>query len=192
MPPPAPSASTADAFDLDALVPAFVAALLAGVGDRPARLAAMLGARGPVIAGLVVGHALAIALSVAGSYVIAPLLAPNARALVLAIALLLAGVGGLLPRKVTDVSGSAFLAAAAGSFVTGDATAFLAFALAVAGSVPVLAGVGALAGALLLAITAASLGSAWERLPLVALGRVAGVLLLVVGGIVALGALRLI
>lgn len=177
---------------MDALVPAFVAALLAGIGDRPAQLAALLGARGPVIAGLILGHASAIAISVAGAYLIAPLLAPNARSLLLAIALVLAGFGGLWRRKPPEPAGNAFVAAAAGSFVAGDGTAFLAFALAVKGSAPILAGIGALAGTLVLAIVAAAMGDDWMRLPLTPVARVCCGVLIVTGLVVALGALRLI
>ena len=181
---------------MDALVPAFVAALLAGIADRPARLAAMLGTSGRisgVVAGLALGHALAIAISVAGALAIAPLMAPNARALLLAVALILTGFSGIRGRAAPTASrNTGFIAAATGSFIGGDGTAFLAFALAVKGSAPVLAGVGALAGALLLGITAAVMGRDWERVPLLWLGRVAGGLLLVTGVIVGLTAMRLI
>jgi putative Ca2+/H+ antiporter (TMEM165/GDT1 family) len=180
---------------LDALVPAFVAALLAGIGDRPARLAALLGERGrfaSVVAGLTLGHALGIAISVAGAWMIAPLLAPNARALLLAVALILAGAGGLWRRTPPAPAGDGFVAAATGSFLTGDATAFLAFAIAVKGSAPVLAGIGALAGTLVLGVSAAAMGREWARLPLSLIARIAGVLLLGTGLVVALGALRLI
>jgi putative Ca2+/H+ antiporter (TMEM165/GDT1 family) len=180
---------------LDALVPALVAALLAGVGDRAPRLAALLAARGSfssVVAGLILGHILAIAIAVAGAAMIAPLMAPNARSLLLAIALVLAGLGGLWQRAVAPPTGNAFVVAATGSFVGIDGTAFLAFALAVGRSSPILAGVGALAGALVLAIGAACAGRDWERVPVRLLGRIGGILLLVTGVIVALGALRLI
>lgn len=180
---------------MDALVPAFVVALLAGIGDRPARLAALLGQRGSfagVVAGLTLGHALAIGISVAGALLIAPMLATNARALLLAFALILAGLGALWRRRSPEPGGSGFVAASTGSFVAGDGTAFLAFALAVKGSAPILAGIGALAGALVLGITAATMGRDWERLPLAMIGRGAGVLLLAAGAVIALGAVRLI
>ncbi|MES2336743.1 MAG: hypothetical protein V4537_01450 [Pseudomonadota bacterium] len=182
---------------MDALVPAFIAALLAGIGDRPSRLAAMLGDRGAlyqVVAGLILGHAVGIGISVVGAIVIAPLLTPNARALMLAIALLFAGIGALWGgRRPAPPTGNAFVAAATGSFVMGDRTAFLAFGLAIKGSAPLLAGIGALAGATLLATVAAMVGAhAWERLPLALLSRIAGALLLVTGLVVAGGALRVI
>lgn len=169
--------------------------MLAGISDRPARLAALLGARGRpgnVVAGLAAGHGLGITLSVVGGIVIAPLLATNAKALMLAMALALAGLGDLWRRKPAEATGRGFVAAATGSFVTGDATAFLAFALAVKGSAPVLAGIGALAGALVLGAAAAAMGRDWERLPLTLLGWVGGVLLLIAGAVIGLGAVRLI
>ena len=180
---------------MDALVPAFIAALLAGIADRPARLAAELAARSSiarVVAGLILGHALAIAISVAGALWIAPMMAPNARSLLLAVALILAAIGVAWQRRATPADGDAFIAAAAGGFVAGDGTAFLAFALAVKGSAPILAGVGALAGASVLVVAAAMAGPDWRRLPLVWLGRAAGAVLLITGLIVALGAMRLI
>ena len=180
---------------MDALVPALVAALLAGIGDRAPRLAALLAERGAlaaVLSGVILGHLLAIGLAIAGAAMIAPLMAPNARSLLLAIALVLGGLGGLWRRPVDDGGGNVLLAAAVGSFVGIDGTAFLAFALAVKGSVPLLAGAGALVGALALAIGAALAGREWQRLPLTLLGRLGGGLLLVTGIVVALGALRLI
>jgi len=177
---------------LDALVPAFIAALLAGIADRPARLAALLGTGSGVWAGFAIGTALAIALSVAGGIVVAPLLASNARSLILGIALVAAGAGALWMRAVRVQRGPRPFAAATGGFVLGDGTGFLAFALAVKGSAPVLAGVGAFAGAMTLVSAAATLGPGWGRLPLRTLGRVAGALLIVTGLIVALGALRLV
>ncbi len=180
---------------MDALVPAFVAALLAGIADRPARLAAELAARSGVagvIAGLILGHTCAIAISIVGALWIAPTLAPNARSLLVAVALILAAIGALWQRRATPASANVFVAAAAGGFLAGDGTAFLAFAFAVRGSAPILAGVGALAGASVLAVAAAMAGRDWQRVPLVWLGRAAGMVLLITGLIVASGALRLI
>lgn len=180
---------------MDALVPAFVAALVAGIGDRPAWLAALLGARGQfarTVTGFVVGHGLAIVIAVSGAVLIAPLMTPNAKSLLLAMALILAGGSCLWQRRPAEPFGDAFVAAATGSFVAGDGTAFLAFALAAKGSAPILAGVGALAGALVLAVTAAALGPDWQRVPLRLLGRIAGTLLIVTGTAIALGALRLL
>ncbi len=181
---------------MDSLVPAFIAALLAGIGDRPARLAALLGARGgggSVLAGFLTGHAPALAISVAGAIVIAPMLAPAARALLLAIALILAGLSSLwMRRPASPARGGRFVAAATGSFVQGDGTAFLAFALAVRGSSPVLAGIGALAGAMVVAMAATTMGRDWERLPLAWFARAAGAVLLITGIVVALSGLRLI
>ncbi|WP_294297065.1 hypothetical protein [uncultured Sphingomonas sp.] len=177
---------------MDALVPAFVAALLAGIGERPARLAALLGERRGVFAGFALGHAAAIAIAIAGAILIAPMLSTNARSILLAIALILAGFGTVWQRRIERPSGPAPVAAAAGSFAGGEGTAFLAFALAIGGSLPVLAGVGAFAGAMLLVGIAGGMGQAWFRLPLRTIGRIAGGLLLVTGIIVGLGGLRLI
>ncbi|WP_326522789.1 hypothetical protein [Sphingomonas sp.] len=181
---------------MDALIPAFVAALAAGIGDRPARLAARLGdsaGAGRTVSGMAIGHATGIAISVAGAMWMAPMLTPNARALMLAVALVFAGAGALWgSRAPAPPRGSPVIAAAAGSFVAGDRTAFLAFGLALNAAVPLLAGAGALAGALVLAGVAATLGNReWERLPLTLVGRIAGGVMLPIGLIVGAGALRL-
>ncbi len=85
---------------------ALVAAALAQVGDRTAWLAAILADRyrrpGLVIALAALALALAGGIAAAGGALLAPLLSPNAKQLMLALALLLQGGGALFPAKLPD------------------------------------------------------------------------------------------
>lgn len=187
---------------MDALVPAFVAALAAGFNDRPAWLAAILADRfkSPlVLPGLALAFAGASAVAAASVLLVLPILTPNARQLMLALALLFAGIGCLWRGKAPDrLEGwrlGALVTASLGGFVLalGDRTAFIVFGLAAWGSSPLTAAIGATLGSLVLAAVAANIGeAAWRRLPLRALGGVAGVGFLLFGATLAVQALRLV
>jgi len=186
---------------MDPLVPAFVAVLLAGVGDRPALLAAILAdrhGRGATIAGIVaqaIGFALA---SVAGTLV-APYLTPNARNLLLALALLSAGGSALFAAKIKDrldhwrlpgwltgLLGMAILA-------LGDRGQFLVFALVARTPDPVAGAIGATLAAGALSAAAATMGERdWLALPMRWIRPVVATLLLIAGAVLGLGALRLL
>ena len=185
---------------MDALVPALVAALLAGVGDRPAWFAARASEHYEAawtLSGFLAAQLIACAIAVGGGMLAAPLLNPNAKALLLAVALISGGVSALLRTSPATsderVRGPvmAFLEMAA--LVVGDRTTFITFALAARGSEPVLAGVGAAIGAMALAFAAVMLGAAGRRaLPLRWLSISGGAILLVAGIVAGLTGLRLI
>ncbi|WP_315761025.1 hypothetical protein [Sphingomonas sp. Y38-1Y] len=189
---------------MDSLLTALVAALLAGAVDRPAWLAAILGERfGPragVLAGIVLAQAAVMAIAVAGALAVRDLMNSNARSLLLALSLIFAGAGALMPAKpprdrLEGWTIGAFATSLAGTFILafGERVQFVAFGAAAAGSSPILAGIGAAAGAAVAGVAAAMLGErAWRRLPLRAIGAVGGALLLIAGIVTALGALRLI
>lgn len=188
---------------MDALVPAFIAALLAGIGDRPAWLAAILADRlGRPLAvafGFALAHALVSTIAAAGALVIGPIMAPNARALLLAIALLFAAAGAVLkirpPGRLERWRLGAFATALLGGAIlaVGDRTAFLTFGFAVRSPTPFLAAAGAAAGSLVVSSAAIACGeAAWLRLPLRAFGLATGAILFVVGATIALFALRLL
>lgn len=188
---------------MDALVSAFVAALLAECGDRTPWLAAMLAARFQrpvsVVLGIALAAASASALSATFGALIAPLLVPNARLLFLALALLFGGAGAFLPLRAPNALAGwrigAFATSALGFFILefGDRTQFLTAALALRSPVPALAAVGATLGILAVSIPAALAGEAvLKRLPPIATRIVPGVLFLLTGMICALAALRLI
>lgn len=187
---------------MDALVPAFIAALLCQATDRASWLTALLADRfgrpGMVaLAALLVAATLS-SLAAWGGSLLAPMLTPNARQLFLALALLMGGTS-LLPLKAPDrLQGwriGSFLTALIGLLVLGmgDRTQFFTIALAVRTPMPVFAAIGATAGACVIHTVAAYAGETlWRQLPLYPLRLGAGVLSLVAGAVLALGALRLI
>lgn len=182
---------------------ALVVAALAQVGDKPAWLAAMLADRyrGP---GAVIVAAL-LALAAAGSIaatlgaLLAPKLTPEAKQLMLALALLLQGGGAVWPVKAPErLDGwrlGAFPTALLGLFILlfGDGVQFVVLALAARTPVPLLAAVGATIGGLVPIAAAAVLGEqGWNALPLVTARRVIGALFVLAALWLGLGALRLI
>jgi len=186
---------------MDALMAALVAALLTQVTDRSTWLAARLGTRFDNHAALIVGLALALglvnAIAAAGATLVAPLLTPNARTLLLALALVSAGAAALVrPKPPTETfRGGAFIAALAGSLALGigDRTQFITFALAARTSIPALAAVGATVGGLAVQIPAMLAGErARSRLPEQAIRLPVAILLLVAGAVIGLSALRLL
>jgi len=180
---------------------ALVAALLTQTTDRSAWLAARLGTRftspAAVIAGLALALALVNAIAAAGAMLVAPLLTPNARALLVALALVSAGGAALVRAKppAETFRGGAFVAALAGGLALGigDRTQFIVFALAARTPIPALPAIGATLGGLAVLIPAALAGErTYVALPQRAIRLPIAVLLLVAGAIIGLGALRLI
>jgi Ca2+/H+ antiporter, TMEM165/GDT1 family len=187
---------------MEALVPAFIAALLTQVGDRPAMLTAILADRygRPLLVALAAGlaHAAGNAFAALGGMWVAPMLTPNAQALLLAIALLFAGLGALWPVKRPERLErwqlGALLTPLVAIFILalGDKTQFFTFALA-ARSDPWFAAAGAGFGAFAVAFVAAMLGElSWSRLPFRAFRIVTGLLFLGGAAAVGAGALRLV
>ncbi|WNO54252.1 TMEM165/GDT1 family protein [Stakelama saccharophila] len=188
---------------MNALVPAFIAALLAQAGDRPPWLAAILrdrrGRPVAILAAILFVQLAGAVIAIAGATVVAPLLVPEARNLMLALALSFAGIGALWPIRPPDrLTGwriGAFPTAALGLFILtlGDRTQFLTATIGIASGHPAFAGIGAVAGAFLANLPAVMLGeAAWLALPLDWLRRVSGLLFLLVAVPLALAALRLI
>lgn len=160
---------------MEALVPAFIAALLTQPGDRPAMLAAILADRygRPLLVALAAGiaHALGNGFSALGGAVVAPLLTPAAQMMLLAIALLLNAFATLIPVRMPDRlehwRAGTFLTALLGSFslALGDRTQFFTFAIAARGE-PLFAAAGAAAGAFAVMFVAAVVGElGWARIP---------------------------
>lgn len=162
---------------MEAIVPAFVAAVFAQLGERSPWLTAILADRYGrplvVLIAVALAHAAGNAVAAAGAMMIAPLLVPEARLLLLALALGFAGIGSLWPLKSPDRLErwrlGSFLTAFLGSLIlaAGDATQFLTFAIGTRSSMPLLAGAGAAAGALVVNGAAALMGELeWRALPL--------------------------
>ncbi|WP_029624905.1 TMEM165/GDT1 family protein [Sphingomonas sp. PAMC 26605] len=187
---------------MDALMAALVAALFTQASDRTPWTAALLGDRyaskAAVIAATTLAIALGNALGVVGGVIVAPLLSPNARDLLLAFALLSAGASGCWPPKPPKLRdwrlgtfGTSLVAVGLLGF--GDRTQFITAALAARSTTPALAAVGATLGAMVVLVPAILLGTrGLRKLPTAALRLGASVGLLIFGAIQGLGALRLI
>ncbi len=186
---------------MDPLVPAFVAVLLAGVTDRPPILAAILAdrhGRAATIAGIV-AQGMGFVLAAIGGVVVAPHLTPDARNLLLALALLSAGGSTLFAARIKDrLTGWRMPGALVGLLgmavmALGDRSQFLIFALVARTPDPVAGAIGGTLAAAVFTTAAATLGErGWYALPLHAVRPVAGGILLVTGAVVGLGALRLL
>lgn len=188
---------------MDSLVPAFIAVLLTQAGDRSPWLVAILADRFGkpfmVVFAAFLAHAMGNAVAAAGGLLIAPMLTPNARQLLLALALLFAAMGALWRLKPPDrLEGwklGAFATPLLGIFIlaAGDTTQFFTFAFAVRGPSPVLAAIGATIAVLVVSTAAALMGEkAWRRLPIAPYRIGFGLLCLTIGFVLAAGALRLI
>ncbi|CUS46097.1 Probable transmembrane protein [hydrothermal vent metagenome] len=188
---------------MDALMAAFVAAILAQASDRTPWLTAILSTRfarpGAVIAGTAIALAIINAIGAIGGAIIGPRMVPNAQTLLLAVALILGGGSALFPIKPPDrLSGwriGAFLTSLFGVAILGfgDRTQFITAALAARSPTPALAAVGATIGAIVVNVAAILAGEeARRKLPLAAIRITIGILFLVVGAILGFSALRLI
>jgi len=187
---------------MDALVPAFIVALLAELGDRTQLLAMLLGSRfrAPVqvIAGIALAAVINMAIAGAVSVEIANLIPHRAVQLMTGVALLLAASGAAFrvkPAPSVDSWKLGAFASSAGAFfilALGDKTQFLTVAIAAGSGQPVLAAAGAAAGVTLANAPAVVLGDRWPKLvPLRAIRIGAGVALALAGIVLVIGALGL-
>ncbi|WP_288458538.1 TMEM165/GDT1 family protein [uncultured Sphingomonas sp.] len=188
---------------MDALMAALVLGAITQAGDRTGWLAAILADRwrapALVVAAAAVALAVNYAIGVAAGLAVAPLLTPEARLLLLALALLLAGLGtGWRHRRPDDLAGWRIGRAATallGLFVMvlGDRMQFVAAALGARSLLPWAAAVGATIGALAVVAAAVALGEAgWQRLPHRAIRLASAAVLTIAGVVTGLSALSLI
>jgi putative Ca2+/H+ antiporter (TMEM165/GDT1 family) len=188
---------------LDALVTSFIAAMLGEWGDKTQLLVIALAVRYrrplPILAG-VLAAALANSLIAAfGGTLVHGMIVPRAVSLLVALALVFAGIAGLIRPKPYESAGTSragpFLVAAASFFVLefGDKTQFLTFALAAQFDAFALAAAGATAGIMVASVPAALLGDGLAKAaPLKAIRIGLGALFLAVGLFVGVSALRLV
>jgi putative Ca2+/H+ antiporter (TMEM165/GDT1 family) len=187
---------------MDALMAALVLGAITQASDRTPWLAAILAdrlGRVTVVVALVVALAINYVLAVVGGRLLAPMMTPQAKLLLLALALLLAGLGTgwrakrpealehwRLPAPLTALLGLLIMA-------FGDRMQFVVAALAARSDLPWAAAVGATLGAGLVGAGVAMTGeAAWLRLPLRAIRIVAAAILAVAGILLGLAALHLI
>lgn len=200
MPPPAPCGVADSA--VEALVPAFVAALLLQIGDRSPWLVAILADRygRPVTVAIaaLIAHGAGNAIAGIGGLLIGPILTPNAKQLLLAIALVFAALGLLWrlgkPDRLENWRLGSFLTAFLGVFILalGDSTQFFTLALAARGNSPWFAVIGATAAVFVVNTAAAMMGELqWRRLPVRGFRIVLGLLCLAGGAMLGASALRL-
>ena len=188
---------------MDALLPAFLAAALAEIGDKTQILAALLAMRfrhapASVLGGIALAALANSLIAGIGGGFVAGQIGFRPISLLLALALIAAGAGGLFRQKqphvgIYDRLGP-FAASATAFFILefGDKTQFLTFALAARAQAPLLAAAGAAAGIVLASAPAVILGDRLATTLPVAPARIGiGILFTLIGIIVALGALRL-
>ncbi|WP_404335339.1 TMEM165/GDT1 family protein [Sphingomonas sp. MMS12-HWE2-04] len=187
---------------MEAIVPAFLLAVLSQIGDRPAALTALLSDRfarpWTVVLAAAIAQTLGNALAALFGAAVAPMLTPEAQSLMLGLALLFGGASGLFPSKPPGALDSwrlaPFFTALLGIFAAalGDRTQFFTFALATRGE-PAFAAIGAILGTAAIAFVAATLGESGWR-PVAARWPRLGVAFLFLGAgfWTALGALRLL
>lgn len=186
---------------MDAFLTTLVAAALAEWGDKTqlvvAALAARSGKPGMVLLGaFAAALASGLVAAFAGIYV-AETITIRAMSLMVALALLFGGVGGLIPRRKPAIGSERWPVAIAALILclaaeVGDRTQFLTFALAGRFDSAPLAGAGATLGMVATAVPAALLGDRLRTaVPFRAIRWSVAALFLIGGFIVAMKALRL-
>lgn len=187
---------------MDALVPAFIVALLAELGDRTQLLAMLLGDRfrrpAAVIAGIALAAILNMALAGVVGAEIGGYLNHRAIRLMTGLALLVAASGAFFrvkpPEPVEGWKLGAVLSSAGAFFILalGDKTQFVTATIAAGSGQPVLAAAGAAVGGTLAHVPAVVLGERWPALvPMRAIRIGVGIVLALAGLVLAIGALDL-
>jgi putative Ca2+/H+ antiporter (TMEM165/GDT1 family) len=186
---------------MDALVTAFVTAALAEWGDKTQLVVAALAARSGrpvlVLVGLFLAALASSAAASLAGLLIADTITIRAMSLMVALALLFAGIAGMIPRRTPSIGSertpvliAALILCLAAEM--GDRTQFLTFALAGRFDSAPLATAGATAGMVAACVPAALLGARLRTaVPLRAIRIGTGLLFLVAGFLVAVQALRL-
>lgn len=189
---------------MEPLVTSFLAALLAEWGDKTQLLVVALAARfarpGAVLAGVALAALLNCVLAAFLGGLLSEIITPRALSLLVAVALLFAGIAGFLrsgdaPDMGTDWKVGAFVATLVCFFLLefADKTQFLTFALAAQYDAFALAAAGATAGVIAANAPAVALaGRFTEIVPVRAVRFTIAGLFLFAGALVAVNALRLI
>ncbi len=186
---------------MEALVPAFLLAAITQLCDKPAMLAAILADRyrRPLLVALAAGlaHAASNGIAAGAATFMAPMMTPNAKSLLLALALIFGAFGaigaGKAPDRLTGWKLGAFLTPLLGVLILsfGERTPFFTLALSTSGQ-PWFAAAGASIASFAIAFIAAVLGEkAWKDLPLRWLRILSGIVFFVAGCWIGVSALRL-
>jgi putative Ca2+/H+ antiporter (TMEM165/GDT1 family) len=188
---------------MDALFTSFLLAALGEWGDKTQLLALAFGMRFgrpmPVLAGVAVGALLNALLAAAGGMFVHGFITLRATSLLVAVALIYAGVAGLVAPKKPDLAENwktgPFVTTAVCFFLLefGDKTQFITFAISAQFGAMLLAAAGATIGVLASSAPAVLLGPQLERaVPARAIRIGAAILFLLGGFIIGVSALRLI
>lgn len=188
---------------MDGLLPALLATGLAELGDKTQILAVLLAMRFRATATVLAAIACAAAINslagAAGGVLIHDLVSFRATTLMLALALLFAGVGALMPQRAPDVSTygpiGIFLTCFLGFLILefGDKSQFITMTLAARTDSFWMTAIGATFGIMLANAPAILLAGDWPKvMPLRALRIAVGCIFLLFAALAALHALRLV
>lgn len=188
---------------MDALLTALIAAALAEWGDKTQLLAVALAVRyrqpAPVLAGIAIAAAANSALAAGAGALLHDILTLRALSVLVALALLFAGAGGLFRAKTPDMGQGwkigAFATSATCFFLLefGDKTQFITATLAAQYDAALIACVGATIGIVAANAPAVVMGERVATvLPVRAIRIGAAILFLIAGFVVAVNALRLV
>ena len=187
---------------MEALLPAFVACLLAEMAARVQLTTESYAAPSHAVqrrawglcAALLLSTLLSLAIGAVGGALMGPLVTYEARTLLLGLALLMAGATILFRLKADQMTDTPKGAPLWRYLATqlGDNSQFIVFAFAARGNAPVLAALGGLAGVMAAGCLPLLLDQDFRRLPLALMRRISAALLLIAGLFSALHALDLI
>jgi len=186
---------------MEALVPAFLLAALTQLCDKPAMLSAILADRygRPLTVAIAAGlaHAAVNFAAGLGGLLVAPMMTPNARALLLALALIFGALGTIGSARVKDRLAGWKLGSVLTPFLGvlilafGESTPFFTLALSTGGQ-PWFAATGASIACFAVAFVAAVLGERiWQAVPWRWLRILSGIGFLLAGCWIGVEALRL-
>ncbi|MEY2927451.1 MAG: hypothetical protein RL367_1928 [Pseudomonadota bacterium] len=183
---------------MDALVPAFVAVLLSEIGGRVQKGAhsfGLKGGKGGVFAALMLSSIVYFAIAAVAGVFVSAMITPNPKMLLLAMALVFAGVPMALRVKPVAATRGGF-AGSLNYFVSkqfGDGAPLILVAIAARTNMPELAFAGGLAAIAVAGGVPLLLGRDWpEDMPVTLLRWIAAVLLTLAGVRLALIALQII
>ncbi len=174
---------------MDALIPIFVAVILAEMGSEPQAIAHANGATVPtmrIIGALLLATLVSYGVAAAGGLLILPLVAFDARTMLFGLALMFAGAPMLLkPKNAVPLTPGASTFTLARKFAVaqfGDGSQFLVLALVAKTGTPALVTAGAIAGLIAACTVPLMLRTSWFKGSMLRAVRLTCAVLLLVAG----------